>query len=259
MVVLETENTRLKDFAETSEAEKKKLEVELVQVSEQNHQLQDQLQEQMAKYQELEKRNAELPVRLQEEREKIQVIYEQEKEMLHRELQEVKAASDAVAERAQVVTREREVLKQELAEAKAVSSATEDRVRALEVERETLQKQLEEAKARPEVDSTASREVSENDPFERSGAMLSVQLEHAMKRNEELQKIIDQSLSNDAAPGLKSQASVTEGPTAFGKLIDGWLGVLEEAQLESSLDRLKQSDAKPTAQSGWFSSLFGQT
>ena len=46
-----------------------------MQVSEQNHQLQDQLQEQMAKYQELEKRNAELPVRLQEEWSLVRAIH----------------------------------------------------------------------------------------------------------------------------------------------------------------------------------------
>ena len=53
---IQAENTRVKDSAETSEAEKERVRVKFVEVSEQNHQL----QELTLKHQELEKCNADL-------------------------------------------------------------------------------------------------------------------------------------------------------------------------------------------------------
>ena len=114
---IRAENTLLEDFAETSEAEKERLHVKFVEVSEQN----PQLQELTLKHQELEKCNAD-----------VLNITSRKCMVLHQELLEARAAWNAVAEHAHMVTPACQVPEHELNERRRLSP------KRARCERETL-------------------------------------------------------------------------------------------------------------------------
>ena len=83
-----TENTRVKVCSESSIADEDSVRVEPHEALEQKYQLQNELEKQIVKHQELKKRNGQLHVKLLEEKEKL-TVRKQENSMLEHSVKEL--------------------------------------------------------------------------------------------------------------------------------------------------------------------------